>query len=376
VTVHFVTRLLLPLANDWMPLRETPVANQVTSISRPLADPSARINGLHSRRVGERIRTVVVVGAPEDVPRALQHPAVAAGQFQIAGLLAVDVEADDAAQNLSALGELLARHDADTILVAGLVGAAVMRHVADLAILYHCDLLAVMPSEVIAGHAPVIVWSGDSPLVQIARLPRYSWEVSAKRAIDIVGASLGLLVTAPLLALFAAVIKLQSPGPVLFRHDRVGRFGKRFSCLKLRTMRADAEDYLRARPAMYEEYRRNHFKLSDGNDPRVTSLGKLLRRTSIDELPQLWNVLKGDMSLVGPRPVVDEELDLYGDRRALLLSVQPGLTGYWAVRGRHSVGYPERCELELAYIREWRLSTDLATMFSTVRAVIQPGGED
>lgn len=249
-----------------------------------------------------------------------------------------------------------------------------MRRVADLALLHHCDLLAVMPTEVLAGHDPVIVWTGDSPLVQLARIPRRRWEIQVKRAFDVVSSAVGLVVTAPLFALLAIAIRLESSGPVLFRHERVGRNGRKFQCLKLRTMSEDAEAVLRADAEMYEEYRRNHYKIPDDQDPRVTVVGRFVRRTSLDELPQLWNVLVGDMSLVGPRPVVEEELDHYGTARDLLLSVRPGITGAWAVSGRHGVGYPERCDIELAYVRRWTLLSDVSALAHTVGAVVRPGG--
>ena len=123
---------------------------------------------------------------------------------------------------------------------------------------------------------------------------------------------------------------------------------------------------------MYDAYLANNYKIPEEHDPRITRVGWFLRRTSLDELPQLWNVLVGDMSLVGPRPVVPPELAHYypGAQRRLLLSVRPGLTGAWAVNGRHGVGYPERAEIELAYVRGWSLRTDLMVLVKTVRAVM------
>jgi lipopolysaccharide/colanic/teichoic acid biosynthesis glycosyltransferase len=134
-------------------------------------------------------------------------------------------------------------------------------------------------------------------------------------------------------------------------------------------MRVDAEDRLRSDSTMYEEYRRHHFKIPDDRDPRVTRLGGWLRRTSVDELPQLWNVLVGEMSLVGPRPVVTEELELYGTDKALMLSVRPGITGAWAVNGRQQLGYPERCAIELRYVRGWQLASDIQILLKTVLVV-------
>ena len=289
-------------------------------------------------------RRVVVVGAPEDIPRALEHPAVGAGRFEVLAVLAVEVDADPHADGVAHLAQLLQTHSAQTILVAGPVGTPAMRRVADLAVVHGCELLAVMPTEVPAGHDPVIVWSGESPLVQLARIKRAGWEIAAKRGMDVAGAVIGLIVMAPVLAVLAVLIRLESPGWPLFAHERVGYRGRRFRCLKLRTMRADAEDLLRGDPEMYERYVRNHYKIPEDQDPRTTRLGRLLRRTSLDEVPQLWNVLVGEMSLVGPRPVVEEELAIYGESADLLLSVRPGITGAWAVSGRHDVGYPERCE--------------------------------
>jgi len=318
-------------------------------------------------------RHVVIVGSAEDVPRALAHPAVGEGRFEIAAVLAVDVEADDHDEGMTRLADLLRAHRARTILVAGPVGSGAMHRVADLALVHHCELLAVMPTETLAGHDPVVVWSGESPLVQLARTVRAPWQHAAKRAFDLVAAALGLLVAAPILALLAAAIRIESPGPALFLHERVGHRGRRFRCLKLRTMRADAEEHLRADASMLTDYRLNHFKIPDERDPRITPVGRLLRRASLDELPQLWNVLVGEMSLVGPRPVIDEELALYNGSGDLLLSVRPGITGAWAVSGRHSVGYPERCALELRYVRGWTLLGDVRILAATVGAVLSPG---
>jgi len=196
------------------------------------------------------------------------------------------------------------------------------------------------------------------------------WSLAAKRAFDVVASLLGLIVVTPVLAVLAALICLESPGPPLFRHERVGLGGRRFGCLKLRTMRPDAEEQLRANPALYDEYRRHHFKIPEDSDPRTTRMGRWLRRSSLDELPQLWNVLVGDMSLVGPRPVVAEELTVYQGSRTLLLSMRPGITGAWAVSGRNCVGYPERCELELSYVREWNAWMDARILWATVGTVL------
>jgi exopolysaccharide production protein ExoY len=327
----------------------------------------------HAPSTNSESRRVIVVGAPGDVPRALDHPAVGRGRLDVAAILAVDVESEEGQHGIERLAELLDAHAADAILVAGPIGPSTMRRVADLALLNHCELLAVMPTELLADHDPVIVWSGDSPLVQLSGIPRHGFDAALKRGVDVIGACVALIVIAPVIALLALLIRLESPGSPIFRHTRIGYRGRRFSCLKLRTMRAGAEDYLKSDSELYENYKRNHFKLPDGGDPRVTAFGRFLRRTSLDELPQLWNVLVGDMSLVGPRPVVEEELDLYGRSRELLLSVRPGLTGAWAVNGRHDIGYPDRCEIELDYVRGWTLVRDAHIVLKTVRVLSRPG---
>lgn len=318
----------------------------------------------------------VIVGLGQDIPRALEHPAVGDGRvMEIVGV--VTVTADDAAvrEHADQLHHLLARHRAGVVMVAGPLGVQTMRAVGDVALLHGCRLLAVMPSEVVPGHEPVIVWEGESPLVQLASLRRSRAQRIVKRGIDALGAAIGLLVLSPLMLLIAIAIKLESRGPVLFRHWRVGRNGDGFACLKFRTMRADAEQILEQDESLQRLYRENHYKLPDDLDPRVTRFGRLLRRASLDELPQLVNVLLGQMSLVGPRPVVLPELEHYAGSERLLLSMRPGMTGEWAVNGRHHVGYPARAELELRYVREWSVARDLSILAGTVSAVMDPGSD-
>jgi lipopolysaccharide/colanic/teichoic acid biosynthesis glycosyltransferase len=161
---------------------------------------------------------------------------------------------------------------------------------------------------------------GDSPgeIERLAGAPRLRWQPVAKRLIDIIVAAIGIVLCAPLLVLLAAAIRAESPGSPVFRHERIGYRGKRFLCLKLRTMRTDAEAWLRSDPRLYEEYRRHHFKIPDDRDPRVTKFGRFLRQTSLDELPQL-GMLIGQMSLVGPRPVVERSSDCTAGSRTLSL---------------------------------------------------------
>lgn len=186
-----------------------------------------------------------------------------------------------------------------------------------------------------------------------------------KRAVDVIGALLGLAVLGPVMAVLAVVVRLDG-GPVLFRQERLGLAGQRFTLLKFRSMRPDAEAILHGDETLLEAYIANGYKLPPDGDPRVSRVGTFLRRTSLDELPQLWNVLVGHMSLVGPRPVVPLEIEEYGDRAAYLLTVKPGLTGLWQISGRGRVGYPERVDLELEYVQGWSLLLDLKILVLTV----------
>jgi lipopolysaccharide/colanic/teichoic acid biosynthesis glycosyltransferase len=191
-----------------------------------------------------------------------------------------------------------------------------------------------------------------------------------KRAIDIVGAAALFLLTFPFIAILAIVIKAQDGGPMLYRRRVVGPGGQ-FDAFKLRTMRADADTVLRQDAALRRQFEIN-FKLE--KDPRVTAFGRFLRRTSLDELPQLWNVLRGQMSLVGPRMITAGELPKYGDNAWIFKTVKPGLTGYWQVEGRQRVSYKERVEMDLFYVSRWSLLLDLKIMMKTPLGVIRGTG--
>lgn len=195
-----------------------------------------------------------------------------------------------------------------------------------------------------------------------------------KRLIDIVGAGSLLLLLAPLMLVIAVAIARTSPGPILFRQRRIGKHGRNFMIMKFRTMRADAEAIMANDPEMYATYVANGNKLLQEIDPRITPLGRWLRRTSLDELPQLINILRGEMSLVGPRPILPDEVVHYGARIPRFCSVAPGLTGAWQVAGRSALPYPGRCDIELNYVSTWSLTQDAEILFKTVGTVISGRG--
>jgi lipopolysaccharide/colanic/teichoic acid biosynthesis glycosyltransferase len=192
-----------------------------------------------------------------------------------------------------------------------------------------------------------------------------------KRAIDILVAALVLVAVLPLLACVALLVKATSRGPVFFRHRRLGLGGAEFDCLKFRTMVADADEQLKKNEFLRRQFEHD-YKLK--HDPRVTPVGGFLRRTSLDELPQLLHVLRGEMTLVGPRPIVRPELEKYSIYGGKLLTVKPGLSGLWQVCGRSDTTYPQRVMMDMHYIDHRSLSLDLRLMVRTVGAVVRKSG--
>ena len=205
------------------------------------------------------------------------------------------------------------------------------------------------------------------PILTLASTPHAATDIVLKRLVDVVVSTLGLVLSAPLFAVTAALIKMESQGPVLFRQVRSGLNGRRFVLLKFRSMNHDAEHQ---RLALEERNEMSGpvFKLQD--DPRVTRVGAWLRRISLDELPQLWNVLRGDMSLVGPRPPLPSEVQKYERWQRRRLSMKPGITCLWQVNGRNDIDFDEWMKLDMEYIDNWSLVLDFKILARTVPAVL------
>ena len=197
----------------------------------------------------------------------------------------------------------------------------------------------------------------------------------AKRIFDLVATICGGLLILPILLILTILVGIDNKGRIIFVHPRVGRNGKLFPCYKFQSMVSDAqerlEEYLAKNPEAHKEWEES-FKLT--NDPRVTKLGAFLRKTSLDELPQLWNVLMGDMSLVGPRPIVTKEIERYGDYIREYYMVPPGITGMWQVNGRSDTTYEERVAMDTWYVRNWSVWIDLVYLFKTVKTVFTGKG--
>jgi len=192
----------------------------------------------------------------------------------------------------------------------------------------------------------------------------------SKRGFDVLAASLALVFLSPLFLMLMALVKFSDGGSIFYGHRRIGHNGKSFRCLKFRTMRPDGDrilqDYLKANPAAYEEWRATR-KLQD--DPRVTVVGSVLRKLSLDELPQLVNIVRGEMSMVGPRPVVEDELELYDSAAVYYLRSRPGLTGLWQISGRNDVSYATRIAFDTQYVQNWSLLKDFSIVVRTIPAV-------
>jgi exopolysaccharide biosynthesis polyprenyl glycosylphosphotransferase len=206
------------------------------------------------------------------------------------------------------------------------------------------------------------------PLLVFRSTPDISWQLVAKRVMDIVGSAFGLLILGPFVMLPAAIaIKLNSPGPILFRQKRSGLHGRLFTMLKFRSMVSNAE-MLRVELEAFNEMSGPVFKIKE--DPRVTKAGRFLRKTSIDEFPQLWNVLMGDMSLVGPRPPIPTEVQQYDPWHRRRLSMKPGLTCLWQISGRNTVAFDQWMKLDLEYIDNWSLWLDIKILLRTIPVVL------
>ena len=193
-----------------------------------------------------------------------------------------------------------------------------------------------------------------------------------KRIFDFILSLIGIAIMSPLFLIISIMIKCDTKGPVFFKQRRIGLNGKPLYIYKFRTMVTNAEDLIASfTPEQKKEWEES-YKLKD--DPRITRVGKILRKTSLDELPQLINIIKGEMSIIGPRPVVEEELSWYGNYVDLVLSVKPGLTGWWAVNGRSEVPYPKRCDLELYYVKNASLALDVRILLGTLKVVFSQRG--
>ncbi len=337
------------------------------------------------RRMGIGTNATVVVGRRTEVQQVLtaiaRDPAsafrpvgvvlgrsAASREVTVPGKRAVPVLG-----TLDAIGETIRRHRVDTVIIAGQPrgGGDFIRTVGWELERTDAELMIASRLTDIAGPRIHFRPAEGLPLMHV-ELPNYEGgKHVVKRVFDIVVSAAALVALAPLFAALAIIIKRHDGGPVFFRQERVGRNGRTFPMFKFRSMVLDAE----ARLAALQEQNEGSgvlFKLRD--DPRVTAPGRVLRRYSLDELPQLWNVLVGDMSLVGPRPPLLSEVEQYEDHVLRRLYIKPGLTGMWQINGRSDLSWQDSVRLDLYYVENWSLTGDLLILWRTVRIILRPTG--
>jgi exopolysaccharide biosynthesis polyprenyl glycosylphosphotransferase len=337
---------------------------------------------LHSmRRVGRCTTGSIIVGRPDDVARVVDE---LRRQYRV-GYRAIGATFTGASHSPNApevdlprvdFAELAAtskRTRTRAVIVAGELpgGSATIRRLGWELENSNTELILVSRLTDVAGPRIHLRPINGLPMVHVD-LPQYSgFNHAFKRLFDVVVAAIALLVLSPVMAAIAVGVRLSSDGPVLFRQERVGVHGSRFAMLKFRSMVTDAEARLRELEGR-SDGNGVMFKMKD--DPRVTPFGRALRRYSLDELPQLWNVLVGEMSLVGPRPPLPREVERYEEDVNRRLLTKPGITGLWQVSGRSNLSWEESVKIDLYYVENWSITGDLVILLKTVRAVLGSTG--
>jgi exopolysaccharide biosynthesis polyprenyl glycosylphosphotransferase len=319
------------------------------------------------RENGRFVRPVLIVGANAEAKEIgkmfARSPEL--GYRTIGYLATPDVRVDDitaAMRDGGATGVVIAASAADLTTTGRLV-----RALTDVGV--HVEVSS--PLRDIASQRLLLRNVGRFPMTYVEPVHRSGWRQVAKRSFDVAIAGTALVLLSPVLAVVAAAVRLDSRGPALFRQERVGKDGERFDVVKFRTMVVDAEERLQA---LIDANEADGPLFKMRNDPRITRIGGFLRRSSLDELPQLWNVLRGDMSLVGPRPALPSEVDQWPTNLHQRLRVKPGITGMWQVHGRSSASFDEYERLDLYYVDNWSLVADLAILCKTVPAVVSSRG--
>jgi exopolysaccharide biosynthesis polyprenyl glycosylphosphotransferase len=321
--------------------------------------------------VGPGAARALLIGSAENTSRALEHPALADGrEFGLGGAFdVVNPPLNSGKEGFRRLCQTIKQYRTDTLVLTSQLDDEAFAVVMEAAGAAGCQLYALSRSFVLGGLEFQTVWRRGAPLVSLNRPVLRGRQLLLKRALDLVISTTGLVLLSPVFLGIAAAVRLSSSGPIFFRQTRVGLGGKPFQIGKFRSMVHDAEalkENLEPK-SLYTDARL--FKVKD--DPRVTRLGAFLRRTSLDELPQLWNVFRGEMSLVGPRPPLPSEVDLYEDHHYTRFDVKPGITGPWQVSGRNSItDFEEVIRLETGYIRGWSIWKDLGILLKTVPVVL------
>ncbi|HEU4880000.1 MAG TPA: exopolysaccharide biosynthesis polyprenyl glycosylphosphotransferase [Gemmatimonadaceae bacterium] len=298
----------------------------------------------------------------------------AGGDYSLAGYVPVGrTTFDKVLGGIRDLPEIIDEHHVEAVVVCQHLTDQQIMNVREASLAAGCQLLYPARAVKIAGVRPALVWHQDQPFFELGAPVLKASAVITKRIVDLVGASLGLILLSPVLLLIALAVKFDSPGSVFFNQDRAGLGGRKFRMLKFRTMRDGADAEKDGLSHLNHSGDSRLFKIPE--DPRVTRLGALLRRWSLDELPQFWNVLRGDMSLVGPRPFFEADFASYQDHHFRRLDAKPGITGLWQVSGRSSVvDFEDVVYLDRQYIEQWSPWLDISIMFRTLPAVVRRTG--
>ena len=312
-------------------------------------------------------------GAVDAVPGEEEMPDSERNYHVVRTLDAEWFERLDTLAAVNTLGALIDDEQIEAIIVPRQLPEPKLELLLDICCTAGCEFLYSARAIEVAAVRPSIVWRGREPFFEFATLELEAQQLVVKRVLDMIGATAGLILLAPLFLIVAAVVKLDTAGPVFFSQDRAGLGGRRFRMYKFRTMGVGAD----AEKARLESL--NHtgdsrlFKIP--NDPRITRVGRFLRRWSLDELPQIWNVIRGEMSLVGPRPFFESDLEDYEAHHFRRLGAKPGITGLWQVSGRSSVvDFEEVVRLDREYIENWSLWLDLSILLRTIPAVFGRNG--
>ncbi|HEX6695120.1 MAG TPA: sugar transferase [Longimicrobiales bacterium] len=291
--------------------------------------------------------------------------------YEVIGVAAVGLHSSS--QSLGGvedLAHLIDAHGIETLYITGGLSEPDLDHVIDVGLAAGCEIIASMGALNSSAVIPKIDWHDGEPVIALTRPSFQARDRLLKRSLDILLGTITLIVTAPLMALIALAVVTTSEGPALFRQERVGRGGRVFRIYKFRTMHHDAENRKAAlqSKSLYGDARL--FKVE--SDPRVTRVGAFLRKSSLDELPQLINVLRGEMSLVGPRPPIPSEVSLYEERHYCRFDVKPGMTGPWQVGGRNLIrDFEEVIRLEKSYIQNWTIIRDIVILTKTIPALFR-----
>jgi exopolysaccharide biosynthesis polyprenyl glycosylphosphotransferase len=337
-------------------------------LERVLLDKALR--GIGWRKT--QVLRAVFVGPLEECHGGAKGPAFRkGGLYRPVGF--VDVAPADPAASLAHLRTNLIDRRAEAVVICGYLEDEVFDGVVQAAREAGCELLALPRRFKRTGVKAQLVWESDQPLIELASPALKVRHLMVKRIVDVFGAGVGLVLLSPLFALIAIAVKLDSRGPVFFVQERVGRGGRIFRLVKFRTMRVGADEEKDAFAHLNSSGDHRLFKVP--NDPRMTRVGAWLRRWSLDEFPQLLNVLFGGMSLVGPRPFFEADLKDYHDHHFVRLGAKPGITGLWQVNGRSSVvDFEEVVRLDREYIDQWSLILDLRILLRTAPAVLRRTG--